>query len=157
MEQGHSSVKHYESTVSPSGLSLELSDREKFCLIFRILGRSFGPKFGFPCMFCALKLLPQVIIGKVNQFRETFSPKSPSRQSPAPFFPQRFTLLFQNASNTPSFIDIVARYKSNWPFHYLLKVILKKYTCLYNWTTILQDWTHQSFICHPVDMPIKDV
>ena len=34
-----------------TGISLELSDREKFCDIFRISGRSFGPNFGFPYMF----------------------------------------------------------------------------------------------------------
>ena len=45
-------------------VSLELSDREKFCDIFRILGRSFGPNFGFPYMFCTFRLLPQLKIGR---------------------------------------------------------------------------------------------
>ena len=52
-----------ENLVIPylvSGLSLELSDREKFCDIFRILGRSFGSNFGFLFMFYTLKLLPQL-------------------------------------------------------------------------------------------------
>ena len=47
-----------------AGLSLELSDRKKFCVIFRILGRSFGPNFVFPYMFYTFKLLPQLIIGR---------------------------------------------------------------------------------------------
>ena len=47
-----------------AGLSLELSDRKKFCVIFRLLGRSLGPNFVFPYMFYTFKLLPQLIIGK---------------------------------------------------------------------------------------------
>ena len=46
------------------GVSLELSVREKFCYIFRISGRSFGPNSGFPYMFYTLKLLPQLKIGR---------------------------------------------------------------------------------------------
>ena len=55
--------ENHISEVIP-GLSLELSDREQFSVIFRILGRSFGPNFGFPFMFYTLKLLTQLIIGR---------------------------------------------------------------------------------------------
>ena len=65
-----------------TGVSLELSDREKFCNIFRISGRSFGPNLGLPYMCYTYKLLPQLKIGRVSQLRETFSPKSPPRLSP---------------------------------------------------------------------------
>ena len=44
-------------------VSLELSDREKFCNIFRISEGSFSPNFGFPYMFYTVKLLPQLKIG----------------------------------------------------------------------------------------------
>ena len=47
-----------------AGVSLELSDRGKFCDIFRISGRSFGPNFEFPYMFYTFKLLPQLRIGR---------------------------------------------------------------------------------------------
>ena len=47
-----------------TGVSLELSDREKFCDIFRSLGRSFDPNFGFPYMFYTFSLLPQLKIGR---------------------------------------------------------------------------------------------
>ena len=47
-----------------SGVSLELSDREKFFDIFRTLGRRFGPNFGFPYMFYTFSLLPQLKIGR---------------------------------------------------------------------------------------------
>ena len=43
------------------GVSLELSDREKFGDIFR---EKFGPNFGFPYMFYTFKLLPQLKIGR---------------------------------------------------------------------------------------------
>ena len=46
-----------------TGTSLELSDREKFCDIFRILGRSFGLNFGYPYMFYTFSLLPQLKMG----------------------------------------------------------------------------------------------
>ena len=44
-----------------TGLSLELSEREKFCYIFRILGRSFGQILGFPFpyVFYTFRRLPQ--------------------------------------------------------------------------------------------------
>ena len=50
-----------------SGVSLELSDREKFCDIFRTLGRSFGPNFGFHYMFYTFSLLTQPKIGRSQQ------------------------------------------------------------------------------------------
>ena len=52
------------------GVSQELSEREKFCDIFRITGRNFGPNFGFPYTFYTFKV------------RETFSPNLPPRLSP---------------------------------------------------------------------------
>ena len=62
------------------GVILELSEREKFCNNFRISGRSSGPNFGFPYTFYIFSLLPQ---GEGSQLRETFSPKSSSRRTPA--------------------------------------------------------------------------
>ena len=46
------------------GVSLEFSDREKFCDIFRTLGRSFGPNFGFPYMFYTFSILPLLKTGR---------------------------------------------------------------------------------------------
>ena len=51
-------------TEMRQGVSLELSDREKFCDIFWTLGRSFGPNFGFPYLFYTFSLLPQLKIGR---------------------------------------------------------------------------------------------
>ena len=50
--------------VGLSGVILELSEREKFCNNFRILGRSFGPNLRFPYTFYTLSLLPQLKIGR---------------------------------------------------------------------------------------------
>ena len=36
----------------------------EFCDIFRTLGRTFGPNFGFPYMFYTFSLLPQLKIGR---------------------------------------------------------------------------------------------
>ena len=47
-----------------SGINLELSEREKFCDNFRILGRSFGPNLGFLYIFYTFSLLPQLNIGR---------------------------------------------------------------------------------------------
>ena len=47
-----------------SGVILELSEREKFCENFRISGRSFSQKFGFPYTFYTFSLLPQLKIGR---------------------------------------------------------------------------------------------
>ena len=51
------------SHIGPAGVSLELSDREKVCDIFRISGRSFGPTSGFPYMFYTFTLLPKLSLG----------------------------------------------------------------------------------------------
>ena len=37
--------KNCSDSIVNTGVSLELSDRKKFCNIFRISGRSFGPNF----------------------------------------------------------------------------------------------------------------
>ena len=47
-----------------TGVILELSEREKFCDIFRISGRGFGPNFEFPYTFYTFSLLPQLKIGR---------------------------------------------------------------------------------------------
>ena len=57
----HASVK---CLPYQAGVSLEISDREKFYYIFRISGRSFDPNFGFAYMFCTFKLLSQLKIGR---------------------------------------------------------------------------------------------
>ena len=72
-------------TISHAGVILEPSDKEKFCDIFRISGRSFGPNLGFPytCMHSIhfhYSLCSRW--GEVNQLRETFSPRPPSRMIP---------------------------------------------------------------------------
>ena len=54
----------FSTMAADPGVCLKLSDRERFCNIFRISGRSFGPKFGFPYMFYTFKLLPQLKIGR---------------------------------------------------------------------------------------------
>ena len=47
-----------------AGVILELSEREKFSINFRISGRSFGPNFVFLYTFYTFSLLPQLKIGR---------------------------------------------------------------------------------------------
>ena len=53
-----------EFIINSSGVSLELLDREKFCDIFRISGRTFGPNFWFAYKFYPFRLLPEHKIGR---------------------------------------------------------------------------------------------
>ena len=54
--------------------------------------------------------------------------------------------------------DVDAYYKFSCPFLYLLKFILKMYTLgVPNWTIVLKDWAHQSFICRLLNYPDPDV
>ena len=76
------SPKHFYKYPQP-GVILELSDREKFCDNFRISGRSFGPNLDFPIHSIHFHFSLSSIQGEVSQLRETFSPKSPSRMTPA--------------------------------------------------------------------------
>ena len=64
------------------GVILELSEREKFCDIFRIFRERFWSKFWISLYILYIFTSPSAQDREVSQLKETFSPKSPSRMSP---------------------------------------------------------------------------